>query len=119
MMARIVIIGNAGGTADLGIHILDPRFQLMWHRTAVPVDPAQLRRLTARHRLTPPQIFDVTADDRGLLVKLGEQKAYRVFPTPDWTFFYKCVGAQLTFEPGDDGRAGRLILDQIAERIEP
>jgi D-alanyl-D-alanine-carboxypeptidase/D-alanyl-D-alanine-endopeptidase len=37
-------------------------------------------------------------------------------------FFYKRVGAQVTFEPGEDGRAARLILhqnsnDQIAERI--
>jgi len=37
-------------------------------------------------------------------------------------FFYKCVGAQVTFEPGEDGRAARPILhqnsaDQIAERI--
>ena len=36
---------------------------------------------------------------------------------------YKVVGAQITFEPGPDGRAARLILhqnsrDQMAERIE-
>ena len=120
----VIVLSNALTeiTADLGLHILDPRFRLMWHRTAVPVGPAQLLRLTGRYRLTPTQIFDVTADDRGLQVKLSGQKAYRLFPTSDWTFFYKCVGAQLTFEPGDDGRAACVILhqnslDQIAELI--
>lgn len=120
----VIVLSNAMMeiTADLGLHILDPRFRLIWHRTAVPVDPAHLPRLTGRYRLTPNQIFEVTAADHGLLVRLGDQKAYRVFPTSDWTFYYKCVGAQLTFEPGDDGRAARVILhqnslDQIAERI--
>jgi D-alanyl-D-alanine-carboxypeptidase/D-alanyl-D-alanine-endopeptidase len=46
----------------------------------------------------------------------------RAFPASEWHFFYKAVGAQVTFEPGEDGHAARLILhqnsiDQIAERI--
>lgn len=120
----LVVLSNAMTeiTADLGLHILDARFRLLWHRTEVPVAPAQLLRLTGSYRLTPNQVFDVTASGDRLLVRLTGQKAYRVFPTSDWTFFYKCVGAQLTFEPGADGRAARVILhqnslDQIAPRI--
>ncbi len=120
----VVVLSNAMMeiTADLGLHILDTRFRLLWYRTEVPADPAHLLRLTGTYRLTPSQIFDVVASGDRLLVQLSGQKAYRVFPTSDWTFFYKCVGAQLTFEPGEDGRAARVILhqnslDQIAERI--
>lgn len=44
------------------------------------------------------------------------------FPLSEWRFFYKAVGAQITFEPCPDGRAARLILhqnsrDQGADRI--
>ena len=120
----IVVLSNAAieATADLGLHLLDTRYRLMWYRTQVPVEPAHLLRLTGRYRLTPNFIFDVTSSGDRLLVQLTGQKTYRVFPTSDWTFYYKCVGAQLTFEPGEDNRAARVILhqesrDQIAERI--
>jgi hypothetical protein len=52
-----------------------------------------------------------------------ENRAGGVFPASPWHYFYRAVGAQITFEPGSDGRAARLILhqnsrDQIAVRID-
>ncbi len=93
-----------------------------WHRKEVVVDPRIFDRLVGRYRLRPNHVFDVTSSAGRLYAQLTGQPAFRVFPTSQWHFFYKVVGAQITFETGDDGRAARLILhqsslDQIAERI--
>ena len=120
----VVVLSNAAieATADLGLHLLDTRYRLMWYRTEVPIEPSLLLRLTGCYRLRPNQVFNVTSSGDHLLVQLTGQQIYRVFPTSEWTFFYKCVGAQLTFEPGEDDRPARVILHQesldlIAERI--
>jgi serine-type D-Ala-D-Ala carboxypeptidase/endopeptidase len=68
-------------------------------------------------------MFDVMREGDRLMVQLTGQAAYRVYPISEWQVFYKIVGAQITFEPGADGRATRLILhqngrDQMADRID-
>jgi serine-type D-Ala-D-Ala carboxypeptidase/endopeptidase len=78
--------------------------------------------VVGRYQLDPNRVFDVTSTADRLHVRLADQPALRVFPTSEWHFFYKHVDAQVTFEPGEDGRAARLTLhqngtDYIAERI--
>ena len=95
---------------------------MLWYRREVTVDPACFARLTGRYRLKPQIIMEVTASDGRLFVQLTEQASFQVFPASEWHFFYKVVGAQITFEPGEDGRAARLILhqnsiDRMAERM--
>ena len=120
----VAVLSNAciDAVVDLGGHVLDPRCGLIWHRKEAAIDPACFARLVGRYRLRPNWVFDVTSTAERLYVRLADQPAFRVFPTSEWDFFYKNVGAQLTFEPGEDGLAARLILhqnsaDQIAERI--
>lgn len=120
----VVVLSNAaiGAVADLGVHLLDSRMGLQWYRKEAVVDPRIFARLVGRYRLQPNQVFEVTSSAGRLYVQLTGQSAFRVFPVSEWHFFYKVVGAQITFEAGDDGRAARLILhqnslDQIAERI--
>jgi hypothetical protein len=118
------VLANAstGACADLGIHLCDPRWALHWFRQPASVDPACFDRLLGRYRIRPGLLFDVTRRGDRLLAQLTGQAAYRLFPLSEWRFFYKVVGAQITFEPGPDGRAARLILhqnsrDQGADRI--
>ena len=120
----VVVLSNASieGTFDLGRHLLDARYGLAMFRTEAQIDARQFENLVGRYRLAPDQIFDVTISSDRLLAQLTGQPAYRVFPSSAWTVSYRCVGAQLTFKPGVDGRAARLILhqnghDQHAERI--
>lgn len=120
----VVVLANAstGACADLGIHLCDPRWALHWFRQPAAVDPACFDRLLGRYRMRPGLVFDVTRRGDRLLVQITGQAALRVFPLSEWRFFYKVVGAQITFEPGPDGRAARLILhqnsrDQGADRI--
>jgi D-alanyl-D-alanine-carboxypeptidase/D-alanyl-D-alanine-endopeptidase len=120
----VAVLSNAriDAVVDLGGHALDPRCGLIWYRKEVVIDPACYARLVGRYRLRPNWVFDVTTTTDRLYIRLADQPALQAFPVSEWNFFYKCVGAQVTFEPGEDGRATRLILhqnsaDQIAERI--
>jgi serine-type D-Ala-D-Ala carboxypeptidase/endopeptidase len=120
----VAVLSNAciDAVVDLGGHALDPRSGLIWYRKQVVIDPACFARLVGRYRLRPKWVFDVTSSADRLYIRLADQPAFRVFPSSEWDFFYKNVGAQVTFEPGEDGLAARLILhqnsaDQIAERI--
>lgn len=120
----IVVLSNSNVDAvvDLGVHILDTRCAPLWFRTEAPVDPAVFSRLTGRYRINPYRMLDVTSAEGRLFVRhTGEPT--RLFPASEWRYFYKAINAQITFEPGDDGRAARLILhengsDQIAVRVE-
>jgi D-alanyl-D-alanine-carboxypeptidase/D-alanyl-D-alanine-endopeptidase len=120
----VAVLSNAciDAVVDFGVHALDPRCGLIWYRKEVATDPACFARLVGHYRLRPNWVFDVTSTADRLYIRLADQQALRAFPVSEWHFFYKCVGAQVTFEPGGDGRAARLILhqnstDQIAERI--
>jgi serine-type D-Ala-D-Ala carboxypeptidase/endopeptidase len=120
----VAVLSNAciDAVVDLGGHVLDPRCGLIWYRKEVVIDPACFARLVGSYQLRPRWVFDVTSTADRLYIRLADQPAFRVFPTSEWHFFYKNVGAQVTFEPGEDGRAVRLIhhqnsTDQIAERI--
>jgi serine-type D-Ala-D-Ala carboxypeptidase/endopeptidase len=120
----VAVLSNTcvDAVVDLGGHALDPRCGLNWYRKEVVIDPACFARLVGSYRLRPKMVFDVTSTANRLYLRLADQPAFRVFPTSEWHYFYKNVGAQVTFEPGEDGLAARLILhqnntDQIAERI--
>ena len=121
----VAVLGNsAADVEDLCAYLRDTRWGRLWHRREAKVDPRGFTRLVGRYRLKPQIVIDVICADGHLLVQLSGQEALRVFPASEWHFFYKLIGAQLTFEPGPDGRAARLILhqnniDRIAERIIP
>lgn len=120
----VVVLSNSviDAVVDLGVHVLDSRCGMQWFRKEVTVDPISFARLVGRYQLRPNFVFEVILTADRLYIRLAQQQALRAFPASEWHFFYKAVGAQVTFEPGEDGRAARLILhqngiDQIAERI--
>jgi hypothetical protein len=57
-------------------------------------------------------LFEVTTRDGRLYVQRSGQSPLRAFPMSEWRFFHKAVNAQLTFEPGGDSYAARLVLHQ-------
>jgi CubicO group peptidase (beta-lactamase class C family) len=117
----VAVLSNASidAVVDLGAHVLNPSRDLIAYPKAIAIDPACLARLVGRYQLND-WVFDVTSRGDRLLVPIGDQ--HRVFPTSQWHFFHRSAPVQLTFEPGADGHATRLILhhngtNQIAERI--
>ena len=115
--AVVLTNSTAGAPGDLGLHLLDDRQPLQRFRRPVRVSPAAMDRLVGRYVLRPGLDFHVARSpgSRGaerLMVQLTGQSAGQVFATSEWEWFYKSVGAQLSFEPGADGRAARLVLHQ-------
>jgi serine-type D-Ala-D-Ala carboxypeptidase/endopeptidase len=119
-----VVLSNAGidAVVDFAVRVLDQRFASHWYRRETTVDPVALARLVGRYRAIPNTMFEVTTRDNRLFVRRSGQSDLRAFPMSEWQFFHKAVNAQLTFEPGGDRHAVRLILhqngsDQIAEGV--
>ncbi|MBR1219357.1 serine hydrolase [Bradyrhizobium sp. U87765 SZCCT0131] len=119
----VVVLSNSNVDAviDLGVHILDTRYSPLWFRKEVPVEPSVFTRLIGSYQISPGRTLEVTNPDGRLFVR-HTSEATRVFPSSEWQYFYKALNAQITFEPGSDGRAARLVLhesgsDQIAIRV--
>ena len=64
--------------------------------------------------LAPHLVVHVVAQNVDLYVQFTGERAFRFLPLSEWHFFCTSVGVQITFEPGEDGRAARLILHQTA-----
>jgi hypothetical protein len=86
--------------ADLGNHLRDTRWGMLWYRREVTVDPDCFAHLEGRYRLKPQIIMDVTVSDGRLFVQLTGQVSIRVCSVLEWHFFYKVAGAQIAFDPG-------------------
>ena len=121
----IVVLANAypASASALGRHLMDQRYGDQWFRREAEVDPNQFDRLIGTYGLRPHFDLSVPREGDRLFAQATGQRRIRVFPASTWHYFYKAVGAQLTFEPGLDGRAARVILhqnsrDQIAARID-
>jgi CubicO group peptidase (beta-lactamase class C family) len=116
----VVVLSNSivGAVSDLGAHVLDTRWAPLWFRQEAEVNPATFDRLVGLYRLSPAMVLQVTRTGDRLFARLSGQPAYRIFPMSEWRFFYKTVGAQITFEPDNvTDRATRLILHQNGRDI--
>jgi serine-type D-Ala-D-Ala carboxypeptidase/endopeptidase len=99
-----------------GIEVKPPK-----RRTPVAVDAETLKSYEGTYAITPDFALTVTVDDGKLMVQATNQPKFEVFAESPTEFFYTVVDAQLTFEPGQNGKAERVILhqnglDQKAER---
>jgi D-alanyl-D-alanine-carboxypeptidase/D-alanyl-D-alanine-endopeptidase len=93
----VVICNSVDAVADLGAHLQDTRTGMQWYREEVAISPSALARRVGRYRMNPKYVFEVTISESRLYAQLTGQRTYRLFPTSNWHFFYKVVGAQITF----------------------
>jgi serine-type D-Ala-D-Ala carboxypeptidase/endopeptidase len=123
----VVVLSNAGGVDDIGLHLLNPKLPLAnpeapQRHTEIQIDPKLLDNYTGRYRLTPNLIFEITrAGDRlfaqgfvqlphnrpGALTALPK---FELFAEGEESFFAKVADQQIIFETGPEGRATSLIL---------
>jgi D-alanyl-D-alanine-carboxypeptidase/D-alanyl-D-alanine-endopeptidase len=119
----VVILSNAGGVDDIGLHLLNPKLPLAnpeapKQHTEIPIDPRLLDNYTGRYQVTPNLILEVTRDgDRlftqGFAQVNGEALVLpklEVFAEGEKKFFAKVADSQITFETNPEGRATSLIL---------
>jgi DNA-binding transcriptional MerR regulator len=99
------------------------RYEQARPRTAIRLDPHRFARCTGVYRHPAGLIMTVSLDGDRFFLQITGQPKVEIFAESDSNFFLKVLQAQLTFTPGDDGRADALILhqgghDTVATRID-
>lgn len=87
-------------------------------RKSIAVDPAILASYAGTYEFSPDFQLTVTVEEGKLMVQATGQEKFPVFAESPTKFFYKVVDAQITFEPGKEGRADKLILHQGGRNLE-
>ncbi len=119
----VVVLSNAGGVDDIGLHLLNSNLPLAnpeppKQRTEIRIDPKLLDNYTGRYQLTPNLIFEVTRNgDRLFTQGFGQVNGqdlvlpkFEVFAEGEESFFARVTDGQIAFETGPEGRATSLIL---------
>ncbi|HEX6962702.1 MAG TPA: serine hydrolase, partial [Lacipirellula sp.] len=104
---KITELGEQLTRVACGIEVKPPK-----KRTAVAVDAETLKSYEGVYPLTPDFALTVMVEDGKLMVQATGQQKFEVFAESPTEFFYKVVDAQLTFEPGANGKAKRVTLHQ-------
>jgi CubicO group peptidase (beta-lactamase class C family) len=104
---KITTLGEQITRVACGIEVEPPK-----KRTAVAVDADTLKSYEGVYAITPQFALTVSVEGGKLMVQATNQQKFQVFAESPTEFFYKVVDAQLTFEPGEDGKARRVILHQ-------
>ena len=115
MHVGVVVLSNtAGDVDDIGLHLLNRRFDLkpVVRHTEIAVEPARLDQLVGRYALAPTFVLTVTREGDALFVQATNQPRLRAFAESDSTFFFKDVEAQVSFSRDATGRATGIVLHQ-------
>lgn len=78
----------------------------------VAIGPATLCNYSGRYQLASNVFFVVTVQNVQLLVKLGDQPTFPVYPSARDRFFNRVVDAKIDFERNEGGHVNGLILRQ-------
>jgi serine-type D-Ala-D-Ala carboxypeptidase/endopeptidase len=125
--ARITFTKKKGTVRRLVLHQngmdqtaerLPPDWQPPPPRKEMTVATSVLSNYAGQYELAPNVIFDVTATDGKLFVKLTGQMRLRVYAESETEFFYKEVDAQITFVRDESGKCKSLILHQSGKDLE-
>jgi serine-type D-Ala-D-Ala carboxypeptidase/endopeptidase len=118
----VVVLSNAGGVDDIGLHLLNPRVPLAnpealqppKQRTEIHIDPKLLDNYTGRYQVTPVLILEITRDGDRLFaqgfVQATALPKFELFAESEKNFFARVSDQQIAFEAGPEGRSTSLIL---------
>jgi len=118
----VVLSNSANDIDDIGLHLLESRYELSRERTAIKVDPNTYSAYVGRYELAPNVFFTISREAERLMAQLTGQSKLEIFPETETKFFYKAVDAQLDFRKDDKGQVTHLVLhqnqvDQAAKKI--
>lgn len=110
----VVLCNSANSMDDIGFHLLENQYPLesFAQQKEIKVNPEIYRAYAGYYELSPGTVFEVTAEEDKLMVRLTGQPKLEVFPKSETEFFYKVVDAQITFQKDTEGKVTQLILHQ-------
>jgi len=121
--AGVVVLSNAGtaaGVDDIGLHLLDSRYNLIAapkDHKEITADPKSFDAYAGRYQLAPNFIVTITREGDHLFAQATGQGKFEIFPETARDFFYKVVDAQITFQTAGQGRATGLVLHQNGQDV--
>jgi CubicO group peptidase (beta-lactamase class C family) len=128
----VVVLSNAGGVDDIGLHLLNPKLPLVnpeppRQHTEIHIDPKLLDNYTGRYQLTANLIFEITRDGDRLFAQGFAQVTgqaivlpkFELFAEGENNFFAKVSDSQIAFETGPEGRATSLIMNRAGRELMP
>jgi serine-type D-Ala-D-Ala carboxypeptidase/endopeptidase len=104
---KITALGEQLTRVACGMKVAPPK-----QREPVEVALDTLKSYEGTYAITPQFALTVTVEDGKLMVQATGQSKLQVYAESPTEFFYKVVDAQLTFEPGPDGKAKSVTLHQ-------
>jgi CubicO group peptidase (beta-lactamase class C family) len=108
----VVLSNSVEDMNDIGMHLLDGKFELNKRRVAVAIEPKILDAYVGQYQLAKDFILTVRNEGGRLFVQATGQGSVEALPESETKFFSNEVNAQITFVRGDDGKATHLILHQ-------
>ena len=111
-LAVLVLTNCDDDIDDIGLHVLAPESALKPVRTVVALPTATLDEYVGYFAFAPELVLHVTRIGGSLRAQLTGQEMFPLFAEAKDKFYYKVVPAQITFERGDDGQVGAVLLHQ-------
>ncbi|MFC1508694.1 serine hydrolase [Candidatus Omnitrophota bacterium] len=108
----VVLSNSTHNIGDIGMHLLDSRYELTSHHTEISVSSEILDTYTGMYKLAPGVYVTVDRTGSGLFVQFTGDNRYQVYPETETYFFYKVDNAQITFVKGDDESTSHMVLHQ-------
>ena len=109
----VVVLANSSlDIDDIGLHILEPRFELKKVRGHIEVSSDVLEKYVGWYAASSDSRFHITRDGQTLLAKLTGQGAIPIYPETETKFFYRLINAQIRFVLERDGKVESLIIHQ-------
>lgn len=109
----VVVLANSSlDIDDIGLHILESRYELKRVREHIEVSAAVLEKYVGWYALTPSLRFHITRDGQTLFAQLTGQGELPIYAETETKFFYRVVDAQIRFVPGPGGKVKSLIIHQ-------
>jgi CubicO group peptidase (beta-lactamase class C family)/uncharacterized protein YneR len=115
--AVVVLSSGKDSVDDLGLHLLDNRYQLKQKQATATVDSASLEKYTGTYQHASGTKYYVSREGNKLFVQLSGQGVNRVFPKSENRFFYKVVKAEIEFTNEEAGEFQQLTLYQGGQQI--
>jgi CubicO group peptidase (beta-lactamase class C family) len=104
---KVTELGEQLTRVACGIEVPPPK-----ERKEIEVALDTLKSYEGVYAITPAFALTVTVEKGKLMVQATGQQKFQVYAMSPTEFYYTVVDAQLTFEPGKDGKAKQVNLHQ-------
>ncbi|MGH7999479.1 MAG: serine hydrolase [Brasilonema sp.] len=119
----VVLSNSVNNIDDIGLHLLEPKFELVKHtppkeRKPIVLDPKIYDAYVGQYQLAPEFILTISKEQDKLYTQATDQPRFELFPESETEFFVKEFDAKITFVKNKQGQVTNLIMHQNGQNLE-